>query len=289
MRDFGGGGSIFDEFFGMGMSGGSRRRVNRGEDLRVRITLTLEEIAGGVERKIKVKRQVRCDTCGGTGSAAGSSRKTCPQCRGSGQMRRLSRTFLGTVQQVSTCDMCRGDGEIIGDPCRTCSGAGRHQGSTMVNIKIPPGVSSGNYMTIENMGNAAPRNGEPGDLIAVFEEKEHPQFTRHGDHVVYELPVSFTTAALGGELTVPTLAGETTLKVPAGTQSGKVIKMRGRGIPRLHGTGRGDHLVQITVWVPTRLSAEDKRHLEKLAGSESFQPPSADRSFFQKLRETLGV
>lgn len=286
MRDFGAGGSIFDEFFG---GGGARRRANRGEDLRIRIALSLEEIAVGIEKKLKVNRLVRCDTCAGSGVAAGSSRKTCPQCKGAGQVRTITRTFLGTVQQVSTCSMCRGSGEIIADPCKTCSGEGRVRGISEVTINIPAGVSSGNYMTVENMGNAAPTNGEPGDLIVVFEEKEHEQFTRHGDNILYELPISFAQAALGAEIDVPTLNGRAPLKIPAGTQSGKVLKIRNKGIPHLHQGGRGDQMVQVTVWVPTKLSAEDKKLLEKLEQSEQFRPPEASKSFFDRLRETLGV
>lgn len=286
MRDFGAGGSIFDEFFG---GGGARRRANRGEDLRIRIALSLEEIAVGIEKKLKVNRLVRCDTCAGSGVAAGSSRRTCPQCKGAGQVRTITRTFLGTVQQVSTCSMCRGSGEIIADPCKTCSGEGRVRGTSEVTINIPAGVSSGNYMTVENMGNAAPTNGEPGDLIVVFEEKEHEQFTRHGDNILYELPISFAQAALGAEIDVPTLNGRAPLKIPAGTQSGKVLKIRNKGIPHLHQGGRGDQMVQVTVWVPTKLSAEDKKLLEKLEQSEQFRPPEASKSFFDRLRETLGV
>ena len=290
MRDFGGGGgSIFDEFFGGAMGGGGRRRSNRGEDLRVRIELSLEEIATGVERTLKVNRLVRCQTCDGSGVAAGSSRQTCHQCRGSGQVRTVTRTFLGTVQQVTTCNLCRGTGQIISDPCKTCNGEGRHKGSGKVTIKVPPGVSSGNYMTVEDMGNAAPHEGQPGDLIAVFQEKPHEYFTRHGDNVLYELPISFTTAALGGEVDVRVIGGTAKLKIPPGTQSGKVIKMRGKGIPHLHRGGRGDQLVQVTVWVPTKISAEDRKILEKLDRSKTFVPPTADKSFFEKLRETLGV
>jgi molecular chaperone DnaJ len=289
MRDFGGGGggSVFDDFFGMG--GGGRRRANRGEDLRVRIRLSLEEIAEGVEKKIKVNRQVGCQTCDGTGVAAGSSKKTCHQCKGAGQVRTMTRTFLGTVQQVSTCNICRGTGEVISQPCKTCGGHGRHKGTSTVAIKIPAGVSSGNYMTVDGMGNAAPNNGEPGDLVAVFEEIDHQMFTRHGDSILLELPISFTAAALGGEMEVATLDGTERLKIPAGTQSGKVLTLRGRGIPRLHRNGRGDQLIQVTVWVPTKLSGEDKATLEKLDRSETFRPPASDKSFFEKLRETLGV
>jgi len=287
MRDFGGGGSIFEDFFDTG--GGRGRRSNRGEDLRVRIALTLEEIASGVEKTVKVNRLVRCDVCAGSGVAAGSSRKTCTQCKGAGQVRTVSRTFLGTIQQVSTCNLCRGTGEIIADPCRTCVGEGRTKGSSTVTIKVPPGVSSGNYMTVDGMGNAAPHGGAPGNLIAVFEEKEHQLFTRHGDNIIYEMPISFVTAAMGGEVSAPTLNGSEELKIPAGTQSGKVLRIRGKGIPHLHHSGRGDQLVQVMVWVPTKLSAEDKKLMETLSRSEGFKPPKTDKSFFERLRESLGV
>ena len=289
MRDFGGGGggSIFDEFFGGG--GTSRGRRNRGEDLRIRIKLTLEEVATGTTKKLKVKRLIGCNTCGSSGVAAGSSKKTCPQCKGHGQVRTLSRTFLGTVQQVTTCNMCRGNGEIIADPCPTCRGEGRVRGESEVSINIPAGVSSGNYMTVENMGNAAPSNGESGDLVAVFEEVEHEYFTRHGDNIICELPISFTTAALGGEVLVKTIDGEESLNIPAGTQPGKTLKIKGKGIPHLHHHGTGDQLIRIHVWIPTKLSGEDKKLLMKLDQSETIKAPKANRSFFEKLKETLGV
>ncbi len=292
MRDFGGagGGSIFEDLFGMGGGpGGRRTRRNRGEDLRVRISLTLEEIASGVEKSIKVKHLVKCETCGGSGVAEGTSKKTCPQCKGQGQVRTVTRTFLGTIQQVTTCNMCRGSGEIISDPCKTCGGEGRVRGESTVKLKIPPGVSSGNYMTVENMGNAAPGNGQPGDLIAVFEEKEHDLFERHGDNVLMEMPISFTTAALGGTVEVPTIDGTADLKIPGGTQPNKMFKLRGKGIPHLHRSGRGDQLVRVLVWVPEKLSAADKDLLEKLSRSKSFTAPKGDKSFFSKLRQTLGV
>jgi molecular chaperone DnaJ len=163
------------------------------------------------------------------------------------------------------------------------------RGSSTVSIDIPAGVASGNYMAVEGKGNYGGRNGQPGDLIAVFEEKAHDLFERHGDHVVLDLPVSFTTAALGGEMRVPTLYGEEALKIPSGTQSGKVLKMRGKGIPHLHHVGKGDQLVRVTVWVPTKLSTEDKQRLRDLDMNGSFEPPKGNKSFFDKLRETLGV
>jgi molecular chaperone DnaJ len=288
MRDFGGG-SVFDDLFG-GMAGGGRgRQRNRGEDLRLRVKLSLDEIAKGVKKKVRVKRLVACETCGGSGLAKGATRTTCGQCRGAGQVRQITRTFLGTVQQVTTCSACRGTGEVISEPCSNCHGEGRERGSTEVEIDVPPGVASGNYMTVDGMGNVAPSNGPPGDLIAVFEEEPHDTFTRHGDNIVVEQPISFTTAALGGTITVPTLDGEEPLKIPAGTQSGKVIKMRGKGIPRLQRSGKGDQLVRVIVWVPTKLSNRDKELLQELSDSESFQAPAGGKSFFEKLKDTLGV
>lgn len=288
MRDFGGGGSIFDEFFGGGRAD-DRRRTRRGEDLRIRVKLSLEEINTGLKKTIKVNRLTKCEECSGSGVAAGSSKKTCPQCKGAGRIRTLTRSLFGTIQQVTTCPTCRGTGEIIADPCKVCNGSGRVRGGSKVDLQVPPGVSAGNYMSVENMGNVAPNNGEPGDLIVVFEEEDHDLFTRHGDNVLYELPVSFTQAALGAEVDIPTLQGEQKLKIPPGTQSGKVLKMRGKGIPHLNSSGRGDQLVQVTVWIPNKLSDQDKELLERLSESETFRPPQANKSFFSKLRQTLGV
>ncbi|MGH8014678.1 MAG: molecular chaperone DnaJ [Candidatus Zixiibacteriota bacterium] len=288
MRDFGGG-SVFDELFGMGTGGGRGRQRYRGDDLRVGIQLTLEEIAKGPDKTLKVKRLVKCNDCNGSGAATGSSKKTCNQCGGSGQVRQVTRTFLGTVQQVSNCGACRGTGEVIPDPCKSCRGDGRIKGESSVKLNIPAGVSSGNYMTIDGMGNAAPNGGEPGDLIAVFEELEHEFFTREGDNVICELQVSFSVAALGGNVSMRTLFGEETIKIPAGTQPGKILVMRGKGIPRLHRSGKGDQLVQIMVWVPTKLGAEEKQLLTELSDKENMTPPNGSRSFFEKLRQTLGV
>jgi molecular chaperone DnaJ len=286
MRDFGGFGFGFDDFFG---GGTSRERVNRGEDLRARINLTLEEIATGCEKKLKVKRLDECPECSGSGVAPGTSKNTCPECRGAGQVRTISRTFLGTIQQVKTCPRCRGAGEVISNPCPACRGEGRVKNVEQVKVKVPAGVSSGNYMSIENKGNAARNKGLPGNLVVIFEEKEHDIFTRQGDNVICQIPISFTTAALGGELDIPTLDGNYSLKIPAGTQSGKVFKIKGKGIPHLNSYGRGDELVQVAVWTPTKLSSEDRKILEKLNNSESLKPPEGGKSFFQKLKESLGI
>ena len=185
--------------------------------------------------------------------------------------------------------MCRGTGEIISDPCKVCQGEGVLRGETRVDINVPAGVASGNYMTIENKGNAAPNHGETGDLQVFFEETEHDQFTRHGDDIICEVPISFTTAALGGSVHVPTLDGSDEIKIPSGTQNGKVLRLRGKGIPHLHHSGRGDQLVRVIVWVPTKLSKEDKEILQRLDKSEAFEAPTGNKSFFAKMRETLGV
>ena len=288
MRDFGGfGGFGFDEFFGG--SRGRRGRYNRGEDLRATVSLTLSEIATGVEKKLKVRRFEECDECGGSGVAPGTSRSTCPDCRGAGQVRTISKTFLGTIQQVRTCPRCHGTGEVISNPCPVCRGEGRTKGVSTVKIKVPSGVAAGNYMTLENQGNAARNKGQPGDLIVVFDEREDDIFTRQGDNIICMIPISFTMAALGGELQVPTLNGNHQLKIPPGTQTGKVFRLRGKGIPHLNAHGIGDELVQVTVWTPDKLSPEDEHLLKTLDKSPSFAPPKSDKSFFRKLKDSLGL
>jgi molecular chaperone DnaJ len=285
MRDFGGFGFGFDEFFG----GGGRGRQNRGEDLRARVPLTLEEIATGTEKTIKLKRYEECDECRGSGVAPGASKKTCPDCKGNGQVRTISRTFLGTIQQVRTCPTCRGEGEIISSPCPACQGEGRTKTTATVKINIPAGVSSGNYMTMDSQGNAARNRGQSGNLIVIFDEIEHDIFSRQGDNIICQVPISFTMAALGGEMQVPTLNGDHRLKIPSGTQSGKVFRIKGKGIKHLHSGGNGDQLIQVMVWTPDNLSSEDRRLLETLARSSSFTPPRVDKSFLQKLKDSLGI
>lgn len=288
MRDFGGGfgGGIFDDFFGGGMS--REERYNRGEDLKAVIDLTLEEVYTGTEKTLRVDRFETCPECSGSGLAPGASRQTCHECRGAGQVRTVTRTFLGTVQQVRTCPRCRGTGETISTPCPACSGEGRVRNAARVKVKVPKGVSSGNYMTLAEQGNAGRNNGQKGSLIVVFREKEHEIFMRQGDNVICEMPISFTRAALGGSISVPSLNGDLELKIPPGTQTGKVFRLRGKGLPRLNINGNGDQLVQVMVWTPTKLSSEDRKILEKLDDSETFVPPEANRTFFQKLRESLG-
>jgi molecular chaperone DnaJ len=287
MRDFGGFGNFgFEDIFGGGQ--GRREQVNRGEDLRATIKLTLSEIADGVEKTLKVKRYEACDECGGSGVAPGASMNTCPECRGAGQVRTISRTFLGTIQQVRTCARCRGTGEVISSPCPACRGDGRTKTTATVKVTVPPGVSAGNYMTLEGQGNNARNRGIAGNLVVVFDEKEDDIFTRQGDNIVCRVPISFTLAALGGQQAVPTLNGSHDLKIPPGTQTGKVFRLRGKGIPHLNSHGQGDELVQVTVWTPRKLSTEDIRLLKRLHDSPSFEPPKSSRSFFDKLKSSLG-
>jgi molecular chaperone DnaJ len=287
MRDFGGFGDI-DDLFGASGRGRSHRR-QRGQDLQVRLPLTLEEIATGVEKKIKLNKLKSCDTCHGTGQAQGARQETCPACGGAGEVRQVSRSILGQFVNVTTCPQCHGEGEIITRPCPTCEGEGRVRGTTTLTVKVPAGVASGNYIPIHGAGNAAPRGGEPGDVLVVIEEKEHDLFVRHREHLVYEMPLSVAQAALGDQVTVPTLEGTAQLHIPAGTQSEKIFKLSGRGLPRLNSRGRGDLLVKVTVWIPGRLSAEQRDLFEKLAETEGLKPPRTDRTFFDKLRQTLGV
>ena len=287
MRDFGGFGSVFDDFFGA--SGRTRQGPPKGQDMQIRLKLSLEEIATGVEKKIKIKRLQKCSECGGSGAAQGTSKKTCPKCQGAGQVRRVSRSLFGQFVNVTACDQCNGEGMVADKPCPACRGEGREKGTSTVTVKIPAGVTSGNYIQLRGAGNVGPRGGPPGDVIVLIQEQDHPVFKRHGDDIIHDTMISFTQAALGIEITIPTLDGDTSLKIPPGTQSGKVFRLRGKGIPRLQGYGKGDEFVRVLVWVPTRLSSEEKKLLKELGTKENLQPPQGDKSFFEKLKETLGI
>ncbi len=285
MRDFGAcGGGGFEDFFG-----GGRTQSNRGEDLRIRLSLTLEEIAKGTQKTLRVKRLVGCQTCGGSGAAPGSAPTTCAQCGGAGRVRTVTRTFIGSIQQVTTCHACGGSGSVISTPCESCGGKGRQSESSEVVVDIPAGASEGNYLTVERKGNIGPQNGPAGDLQVLIEETDHERFIRQGDDIIYQHMISFSSAALGEKIEVPTLRGSEKIKIPAGTQSGKTFKLRGEGIPHLRRYGRGDQIVIITVWIPTKLSAEDKRALERLKVSEHFTPPKPSKSLCEILRSSLVV
>lgn len=285
MRDFGGFG--FEDIFGGGRA--STRNSNRGRDLQIQIALTLEEIASGVTKKLRVKRLDICPTCSGSGSAPGSEKKTCPQCRGAGQVRRVTRSLFGQMVNVTTCNVCHGTGQVISSPCTTCQGEGRVRSTSTISVKIPAGVTTGNYIPIEGKGDIGRQGGPPGDLMVVVREKEHDIFTRRDNDIICLVPISFVTAALGGTIEIPVLDGTDHLDIPAGTQTGKVFRLRGKGIPYLRRRGNGDQLVQVQIWTPRDLSDSDKELLRKLDNSDSFKAPKTSKSFFEKLRQTLGV
>ncbi len=285
MRDFGGFG--FEDFFGGGRT--STRQSNRGRDLQVRIALSLEEIASGVSKKLRVKRLDSCPECSGSGAAPGSEKKTCPQCNGAGQVRRVTRSLFGQMINIGTCDVCRGTGQVVSVPCATCRGEGRIRKDSTLTVTIPAGVTTGNYIPIEGKGDVGPYGGSPGDLIVTVEEKEHDIFTRRDNDIICLVPISFVTAALGGDIEIPVLGGYDTLEIPAGTQTGKVFRLKGRGIPYLRRRGNGDQLVQVQIWTPKSLSDTDKRLLRDLEKSGSFKAPKPSKSFIEKLRKTLGV
>jgi len=287
MRDFGGFG--LDDLFGGGMrSSGGRRRDDRGEDLQVRLKLTLAEVATGVEKTLRINLFQKCPDCGGSGSKSGR-RETCPECEGHGQVRRVQRTILGQMVTVTACPHCGGSGETVSDPCHSCSGEGRVRKDQKIKVKIPGGVSTGNYLTLRGQGNTGVRGGSRGDLIVLIEVAEDEYFERHGDDILFDLPISFSQAALGGEVEVPTLSGKARLTIPAGTQTGKILRMRGKGLPHLNASGHGDQLVRLTVWTPTSLSAEERQLIEQLRTIESQSPPAAGRGFWKRMKEAFSA
>ena len=282
MRDFGGE-SPFGDLFGG--AGGRPRGPARGDDLQVRLALTLEEVASGIEKKIRVKHLKRCEPCKGRG---GSGESECPQCKGRGQVRRVQQTMLGQFMSVTACPRCEGEGSIVADPCKTCRGDGRVSDSETVNVKVPAGVAAGNYIPLRGMGDAGMRGGPAGDLIVHIEEKEHELFERHGDHLVLDLPVAYSVMALGGKVQVPLLGGDkASLSVSAGTASGHMARMKGKGLPGLRG-GRGDLHVRLRVWVPSELSGHEKKLLEDLRKTEAQHVPPPSRQLFERVRDAFG-
>ncbi len=270
-----GGGSIFDLFGGGARRGFAERgpRVIRGSDIQVPIKLSLEEIASGVTKKIKVNRYEECKTCGGSGAEKASGVVTCPECGGRGQVAQTSRSlFGGMMQTITTCPKCGGSGKIVKDPCKMCKGAGRVKRKSIITVKIPAGVSGGNYIPLRGEGHAGPNKGPKGDLIVVIEEKEHDRFERHGADIVYHALVSYTTAVLGGKIKVPTLNGKVSLTIPSGTQSGKIFRLKGQGVPRLSRNGKGDEYVEVKIWTPSKLSGEEKKLLRRLDEISSDPP-----------------
>jgi len=289
MRDFGGFGGIEDLF-----GGGARRRggAQKGKDLQVRVPITLAEVATGVKKTIKLKALDPCSTCQGTGSADSGGPVTCEACQGAGQVRRVQRSVFGQFVSASVCPTCGGEGKVIKNPCKKCHCDGRERGDRTVEVEIPAGVSSDNYLTLRAMGNAGPRGGPRGDVLAVIEVQDDPRFIRDGSDLVYDLPVSFSQAALGNEVDVPTVYGDEKVKIPAGVQSGDVLTLRGKGLPHLGGGGRGDEHVRVHVWTPTELSSEQQEIFRRLAEVEGPAPSGRQgggKGFWERVKDAFAA
>jgi len=281
---------IFSQFFGGGGRRGGRQQGERGTNLRIKVKMTLEEIATGVEKKIKVKKQVSCSTCNGSGARDASSVSSCGTCRGSGMVGRVVQTPFGAMQSSTTCPTCQGAGQVIKSPCNVCKGEGKVFGEETIEVKIPAGVTNDIQLSMSGKGNAGAKGGPPGDLIISIEELEHEEFTREGQNVIYELFLNIADAALGDSVEVPTLDGKARIKIPAGTQSGKVLRLREKGLPSLQGYQRGDQLIHVNVWTPKKINDEERKLLEKLKGMPNFQPKPEreDKGFFEKLKDIFG-
>lgn len=274
------------DIFGGGSQGGRKRNVNRGSNLRVKVNLNLQEIAKGIEKKIKVTKYVPCKHCGGTG-AEGNNYSTCPTCHGNGQVSQITNTFLGRQQVISVCPNCGGEGKIITKKCTHCQGNGIVRGEEIININIPAGVAEGMQMSMRGKGNAGARNGVPGDLLVLIEEEKHPDLERDGNNLIYNLFISFPQAVLGANVEIPTVDGKARVKIAPGTQSGKILRLRGKGLPNVNSYGSGDLLVSINVWVPKELTKEERKMMEQLVDSENFKPnpTEEERSFSQRIRD----
>lgn len=282
---FGGGGG-FESFFG----GGARsqgRRVRKGSNLRIKLKLDLEEVANGVEKKIKVKRYTACNTCSGTGAKNGTEQRDCATCQGQGQVKRVVQTMLGQMVSSSTCPTCHGEGKVVTSKCDVCHGEGRQLAEEIIPINIPAGVAEGMQLSMSGKGNFPERGGVPGDLLIQIEEEPHELLKRDGNNVVLDQYISIVDAALGASLEVPTIEGKVKVKIDPGTQAGKILRLRGKGIPDLNGYGKGDQLIHINVWTPKSVTSEERAALEKLRSSPNFTPSPGknEKGFFEKVKE----
>ncbi len=284
-------GGAFGGDFGSSFGGGFRqqrsRKTNKGSNIRIKVSLTLEEILHGVEKKLKINKYIPCSSCNGTGAKKGSSYNNCNSCRGMGRVTRVTNTFLGQMQTTSTCPDCGGEGKTISEKCTSCFGNGIIKSDEVIPVKIPAGVGEGMQISVNGKGNAAARGGIPGDLIILIEEEKHDKLFRDGSNLLYDHYISIPDAALGCTTEVPTLEGKAQIKIQPGTQPGKVLRLRSKGLPSVNSHGRGDLLVNINVWIPKKLTGEERQILEKLASSENFkpQPKKGNRSFFEKMKE----
>ncbi len=276
-------GDIFGEVFGMGGARRGRQARNRGADLRYNLELSFEEAAFGCETRVRVPRPKRCDRCNGTGSKSGRESR-CPACGGSGEQR-FQQGFFAVSR---ACSRCSGSGSILADPCEACQGAGRIDGETELTLRVPPGLETGSRIRLQGEGEPGERGGPPGDLYVVLHVREHPIFEREDQNILCEVPISFTQAALGAQIEVPTLDGKVKMKIPAATQTGRVFRLREKGIPSPNGHRRGDQLVKVVIETPNQLSKEQRELLERLAQLEGEQTHPQTRSFLDKVKEMFG-
>lgn len=284
--DVGGFADIFETFFGAGARRGASRGPQRGADLRYDMSIAFEDAVFGAEKKIEIPVLEICEECGGSGAEPGSGSATCSRCHGSGELRRVQQSVFGQFVNVVACDVCRGEGQVVGSPCRNCRGQGRKQGKKTLSIKIPPGVDRGQQIRLAGEGEIGPKGGPPGDLYVVLDVEDSPIFTREGYDIYYELPLNVAQAALGDDVTIPTLEGETDLHIPAGTQHGRNFRLRGKGIQHLRSSDRGNMYVVANVAVPTKLSARQRELFEEL--SKELESEDEDKGFFNKVKEAFG-
>ena len=283
------GDDAFGSFFGGGgrKGAGSRGNGTRGSNLRVKLKMNFEEVAKGANKTIKVKKYIRCNTCDGNGAKDKNSIQTCSSCSGSGQVRRVQNTFLGQMQTVTTCPGCNGEGTTVTHKCGSCKGEGRVYGEETVTVDIPAGVQEGMQLSISGKGNAGERGGNPGDLIVLIEEEAHAHLHRDGLNVAFDLHISFPDAVFGTNIEVPTIDGRAKIKIPPGTQSGKIFRLKGKGFPHVNSYEKGDQLIQVNIWTPQHISDQEKQMLEQMQESANFEPKPEknEKSFFDKVRE----
>lgn len=286
------GDDIFGSFFGGGgaRQRGGKARGTRGSNLRIKLKMNYEEIAKGANKTVKVKKYTSCSTCSGSGAKDKNSVQNCSTCNGSGQVRKVTSTFLGQMQTVGTCPTCNGEGSTITNKCTSCKGEGRVYTEETINIDIPAGVQDGMQLSLSGKGNIGERGGAPGDLIVLIEEESHPDLQRDNLNVIYDMHVSIPDAIFGSNVEVPTIDGRAKIKIPPGTQSGKIFRLKGKGFPSINSYERGDQLIHVNVWTPQELSNEEKEMIEKLKDSKNFQPQPEknEKSFFTKVKEMFG-
>lgn len=279
----------FDTFFGGAGRSSARRGPQRGADLRYDLQITFEEAAFGAEKPLELPRWETCETCDGSGAEPDTAQTTCPQCNGSGEVRRVQQSVFGQFVNVTMCPRCQGEGRIVETPCHTCRGQGRQRKTRKLTVKIPAGVDNGQQIRLTGEGESGPKGGPAGNLYVVLEVKPHRFFKREGSDLYYELPISFAQAALGDEVEIPTIEGEEKLAIPAGTQTGKTFRLREKGIAHLRGMGRGDEYVTVRVRTPTQLSANERQLFEQLAALDEHRIKPNERGFFDKVKDTLGI